>query len=774
MHRVMQLADRKDPTEKPSRPSFTSLIPLKEILSEILGVGVQSKRVSSTYHTLIERLGPEFSILLDHPLDEIKAATNELLAEAIRRMRQREVIVQQGYDGEYGRITVFTPEERNGALAQDSLFDEAVSRPRKPEPVQTCRESAPLNRPGMPVPAGIGEHDGKQQDPSGKEDLLAQLDRAQTEAVHHGQGPALVLAGPGSGKTRVLTSRIITLLQTGLARPQNCLAITFTNKASDEMRERLDHLLKPEETARLSVMTFHAFGHTLLTEYNTREERPHLTLIDSEEKDWILTRILESPKARRKQVAEAITLSKLERSEPHTTSQRCKLEDIQTYEAYLRANQLMDLDDLIAQPVILFREDPEFLKEIRERIRWILVDEFQDVNPAQYRLLRTLMPDPEANLFIIGDPDQAIYGFRGADTRSVEHFRNDYPAAKLYHLATSYRCTDRILQISRSVLLGENEHQIHTLKGLQEGVKCRISAYRSDRGEAEFVARSIENFMGGLRFFSIDSDVSRGEVQDDISGFSDFAVLCRIHRQFNVVEKAFIDHSIPYQTVGEMPFFKQEPIRSIIDLLRYAQAPGNAHLDRRVRASSTINIPETWTEQAGMIRRDSVKNAVEHIVDKWLTEDRSNHAERLDRLIRLADEFENDFDAFLNRTLLGKTVAAFRPATQNVTLMTLHAAKGLEFTVVFIIGCEDGLIPYRLHDTTSSSEEEEKRLLYVGMTRAKRHLFLSHAERRMLFGRFQQMKRSPFLDKIEDAWIEHIRPASSTKSKKTDRQMGLF
>ena len=768
MHRVMQLADRNAPEEKSIRAPFTPIIPLKEMLSEIFGVGVQSKRVNHAYHSLIGRLGPEFAVLLDLPLESIGQAGGEMLAEAVRRMRKREVSVEEGYDGEYGRITVFTPEERKGTTAQHTLFETTSA------PVRKVSTTGPeIAHAGVKIAKSSVKSEEPEANGSGNDkDLLDTLDEDQRRAANHGPGPAIVLAGPGSGKTRVLTSRIVHLLRTGLAEPENCLAVTFTNKAADEMRERLSLHLTSGLAAEVPVMTFHAFGHMLLKAFDDRMGRPHRTLIDAEDREWIFSHVLSVSSTLRKGLSRTVAEAKLTPDLSDTDDpELSKIAD--AYESYLTEHSLIDLDDLIAQPIHLLREEPEFSEEISKCYRWVLVDEFQDVSPAQYAMLRSIMPKADSNLFIIGDPDQAIYGFRGADRRALARFQSDYPDARHYRLPRSYRCTDRILQTSRSVLHLSGRPDPPSLKGLHEGVKCRLSSCRSDRAEAEFVARTIETLIGGVRFYSIDSAVSEGEVQEDVSGLGDFAVLCRIHRQFPAIEKAFLDHAISYQTVGTAPFFKEEPVRTVIDLLRLAGTPGNAHLYHRIASRKHIRSFTRGSEKIALLRRLSVKDAVGRIINDWLVHDEPIQDERLQRLLNISAAYGGDFETFLDRSLLGTTADTFQPSAERVALMTLHSAKGLEFTVVFIVGCEDGLLPYTLHGSPSVLEEE-KHLLYVGMTRARRHLFISHAEHRMLFGRIHRFRRSPFLDAIAESLIEHVRSEPKSKRRRTDRQFDLF
>jgi len=312
------------------------------------------------------------------------------------------------------------------------------------------------------------------------------------------------------------------------------------------------------------------------------------------------------------------------------------------------------------------------------------------------------------------------------------------------------------------------------LKGLLDGVRINISEQKTDKSEAEFVARTIESMMGGLKFFSIDSDITQGNEEVQINSLSDFAVLCRIHRQMSALEKAFQDHSIPYQTVGETPFFKQEPIRSVIDLLKLALHPENTFLKTRLIRLKRLDPTQIINSSAFKKEKDTVSNAIGKMIDLYFNEEKSKDENVFKKLLSMADEFGNDFDAFLKSSTLGTGIDTYKSDTETVTLMSLHAAKGLEFECVFIVGCEEGLLPYSIFEIPGSDVEEERRLLYVGMTRAKRFLFLTHAERRFLYGREYRLKRSPYLNHIEDKLIELSKSEFQPRIKMENNQLGLF
>ena len=435
----------------------------------------------------------------------------------------------------------------------------------------------------------------------------------------------------------------------------------------------------------------------------------------------------------------------------------------------LRDLNLFDLDDLLYLPLQLFIADPGLAGYYRDRFPWLLVDEYQDVNPAQYALIRQLAPAADANLFAIGDPNQAIYGFRGADVRYIRQFKDDYPNAAIYRLDLSYRCPETFIRASAHVLQepgGQNEGAM--LSGIPSQVKIAISRQPSDKAEAEFVARSIEQLLGGVSFFSIDSAVSSGDGQEEIGGLAEIAILCRLGRQMEVLGKALSDHHIPFRIVGEEPFFRREPVKTLLQLCRAAHKPENPFLRRQVLEQYAIT--ERQLQQWGSLResRELVTAVADHNPDAGLAD---HPAVR--RLLDLADGHGNPHD-FLDYLALGAIADDYSPLAEAVSLMTLHASKGLEFDAVFIPGCEQGLLPYSLFENRKADIEEEQRLLYVGMTRAKKRLCLSHADRRFLLGKEYALPRSLFLDRIEQELLEQTREKARKKPTPEAEQLSLL
>jgi len=784
MHRVAELSDREDFKTVEKRHPFYSLVPLKEILSEILGVGPQSKSVSNHYSALLEKAGPEFDILLHLPLGQLSSKGGELLAEGVKRMRTGNVIIKQGYDGEFGIITVFSKNEIKKFSRQPSFFQQHTavnqSHPKDKEIFDfNIKEYHKLKETDQEKTL-VKE----QQLLFEKTTPLKDLNPEQLKAVEHTAGPALVIAGPGTGKTRVLSSRITYLLQKQQSDPASILAITFTNKAAEEMKNRIKTLINSNRvTDNITVSTFHAFGYSVLQNYShTLGRSSDFIIIDETDKRKIISEYLDCKKDQIKKISDIIS----------TIKQEVKKEDKEydnelytQYETLLKKENIFDLDDLIQKVIHVFRLHKDIVEKYKNQFKWILIDEYQDINAAQYQMICLLIDDNDNNLYAVGDPNQAIYGFRGSDTKFINQFMTDFPQASLYKLKTSYRCSNTILNASDNILTpAEIRHkttknnipaktETTLLQGLQQGVNIQISSHPTEKSEAEFVARTIENMMGGLRFFSMDSNITQGSGSDDIHSLSDFCVLCRTIRQTNAIKKAFSDHSIPAQITGDKPFFKKSPAREIINLLKLGLHSENTLLRKHLIDQNLISpdkidwlkniIPEQPLSKSIHLLFDIVKDKVDIKDDFVLT-----------RLLECANNYNNNYEDFLKFTYLGTSIDTYNADTEEVSVMSMHASKGLEFQTVFITGCEDGLIPYSFFESQTTDIEEEKRLLYVSMTRAKKYLYLTNAKKRFLFGQQKQMNPSPFLYSIKKELIERTQDKYKRKPKKHDKQMGLF
>ncbi|HUU40062.1 MAG TPA: UvrD-helicase domain-containing protein [Desulfatiglandales bacterium] len=763
LNRVMELADRTDIEERPNRQLFHSLTPLKNLISELMGVGPGSKAVDEQYNALLRKGGSEFSILLDLSYDQIRNIGGEIIAEGIRRLRNREVYIEEGYDGKFGQIKVFKPGEIKTLSSQVSFLGQTYKAPDK---------------------KGIGIDDLEIPAPRKTEEIKSPLDKpvhqpemnpVQKEIIDRHKGPCLVIAGPGTGKTFTISSRIAHLIRYRKIDPAGMLAITFTNKAAEEMKKRIKIALDDANEVRdITITTFHTFGMSLLKKYAHCSGRsPEFAIFGDNEKDYIFTKIIGVSKTDLKKFTERIRLAKTMMQMPSDIEDEESARVYAVYEDVLKQENAFDIDDLIVYPVRLLGENMNIEKSIRNKYPWIFIDEYQDINFAQYKLIRLLAPETDSNIMAIGDPDQAIYGFRGADNAFIRNFKDDYPSASIYELKTSYRCPNTILEASAQIVSpGEKSSP---LEGLDEGVSINIQECATAKSEAEFVARTIEKLMGGVRFFSFDSQIADGNEESSATSFADFGVLFRVSKMAQDIIKAMNDHGIPYQVAGEEPFYKNEPIGTIIDILRLIYyMPSNRLLiqilkEKRIKGLSESSILEIKNNKD----INSVEEYINTIVDIYLPDIRSSHKDSIERLISLSGEYGRDLSSFLSFIQLGSSADTYNTSSEQVALMTIHAAKGLEFSYVFIIGCEDGLLPHTLYGKEECDMEEERRLFYVGMTRAKKRLFLSFAKTRNIYGNRLNLPTSPFLEDIREELLKKDK-AIRGKAKARNNQMSLF
>ncbi len=728
MYRVAQLADRPNPEQFLGKQRFWSITPLPELVAELLGqAGTGTQSVRREYLRLLGRLGSEFRILLWAELDELSRLGGERLAEGVRRLRSGEVSIEEGFDGEFGKIRVFR--ERMGRGSLFATGDAPVAKTHSVE-FDIAEFQRRLREDGAVVvePSDTPSERG--------------LSDEQRSAIEFGEGVCVILAGPGSGKTRTLTERIAWLTGQRGVPPEQILALTFSNKAADEIRHRLD-------VRGVTIGTFHAIGLAILRDHpdaigRTRE----FWIVDDEQRRELIATI-----AGDKRQAKALQRSLEEVKQgvqAHPTEELARA--LAAYDEALRAQDAVDLDDLVRLPVELLRREPSVLRAYRARWRWLLIDEYQDLNARQYEFVRGLAGDGNPNLFAIGDPDQAIYGFRGADVRLIQQLTADYPRAQEIRLSRSYRCPGVVLQGAGQVLQKDR-----VLAGTRERMKIHIQQCATDRSEADWIATRIEQMIGGVRSLSMHSGTSDGATEEGIASFRDFAVLCRASAMFERLAEALGNRGIAYQIVGTEPFYRQEPWLSAISTLRRAAQRGQA-------------VEELASVRQSMQAGASVIEIVRRLLD-------GRELSELDqrRFARLATPFGADCAGFLRAIVMGQPVDDYDRDVERVSLMTMHASKGLEFQVVFIPGCEEGLIPFERFGKKSTAElAEEERLFYVAMTRTKRHLILSHANKRLYHGQILTPRRSPLLDRVERELLELAKQDLRQVAKDEYEQLSMW
>ncbi|MHC4778717.1 MAG: UvrD-helicase domain-containing protein [Planctomycetota bacterium] len=747
LNRVDQLADREDGVHPEGAPPFESLVPLKEVLSECLSVGAGSKRVARAASELTEALGPELDILRKVPLREIERVSGSLVAEAFRRVRAGEIRPMGGYDGEFGVIRVFEPGETETFRGQTTLFEAPVTTSIEEMRVA---ESGPRAR-GNVDPSEIRGLKPEQPAPlpllEGRpEELGAGLNPEQKSAVDHGPGPLLVVAGPGTGKTRTMAHRIARLVETGEADPGSILALTFTNHAAGAMRKRIREILPGPVSSGITACTFHSLCARLLRE----GPRPHFTVLGDGESSAILEeaahKVEGHSKKRLKGLSGLISLAKRECWTPEEAARDVRFDDstVAVYREYREAmetREALDFDDLLLDTVKSLQIDGEFAARTQMRFSWILVDEYQDINPAQYSLVRLLAPVVDANLCAVGDPDQAIYGFRGSDPVYFRRFTEDYPPAKVVRLHRNYRSPDKVLKAATQVMEKARSRAGEEVRSGIEGERVAVSVLASEEAEAEFVAHTIEKEMGGVSFFSRDS--GRLEDREGVTerSFSDFAVLYRTEAQAFAAENALARLGLPVRRVGTNRLLDKPAYRKVRDALASHGGEGSRPVARLL-----LDLSSDLEGEA----REAARN-----------------------LSSLAGPFGEDIQAYLDHLALASEVDSMDPRADRIACLTLHASKGLEFPVVFILACEDGIIPFRF-GSEPDDIEEERRLFFVGVTRAIEKLYLCRARRRLRYGRAVNNPPSPFLDDIDRELLRAAGLPERPLKPRGPKQLGLF
>jgi DNA helicase-2/ATP-dependent DNA helicase PcrA len=635
------------------------------------------------------------------------------------------------------------------------------------------------------------------------ESILERLSEAQREAVTHVEGPLLILAGPGSGKTRVVTHRIAYLLARGVSDAE-ILALTFTNKAADEMRNRLAQLAPGN---RVWLGTFHRFCAQQLRRHAPLVGlKENFSILDARESQRVVQEVVEKLQLQHalispESIGRAISNAKGE-AITHHAYQAARFDPasqilVQVYPEYARrllAANAADFDDLLMHFVTILRENPELRAEYDRRYRFIMVDEYQDTNLTQYSIARALSID-HPNLAVTGDPDQSIYGWRGADLNNILEFEHDFPRVRVVRLERNYRSTRSIVDAAQALIERNRRRKAKThYSEKEQGPPVRVVQYPDGQTEARSIAGSI-----------------RDQITNGGCAASDFAVLYRVNSLSRVLENAFREYGLAFQIVKGVEFYSRQEVRDIISYLQLLNNPANDVALKRIIntpargiGATTVKHLEDFAEQAqlplweacrrsgtidGIAPRSAlqvvrfvalmdnlhaclthpVSSLVHAVIEDsgYSTALRDSHdpsdqdrLSNLHELVTAAREFEEHstldptLENFLEQTALVNDTDDLQ-AGEQVTLMTLHAAKGLEFDAVFIVGVEQGLIPHRRRDADADrDEEEERRLLFVGMTRARSALQLSFAGRRSLHNKSETAIPSPFIFDLPRDLIE--------------------
>lgn len=648
--------------------------------------------------------------------------------------------------------------------------------------------------------------------------ILQSLNPVQQEAVLLTEGPLLIFAGAGSGKTRILTYRVAYLIREKKVPPWNIMAVTFTNKAADEMKQRVIDLLG-KRGERVWISTFHSAGVRILRQHiHLLGYQNHFAIYDEQDQQRLIKDIMKEleidprifhPSRVRGEINRAKNRGISEDeyvAHPFDVFQKRVASVYATYGATLRRNNALDFGDLLRLTILLFRRFPETLKSYQHLLRYVMVDEFQDTNSIQYDLIRLLIENHQ-NICVVGDDDQSIYQWRGAEIANILNFEKDFPGTHVIKLEQNYRSTKTILDAANGMVshnFGRKEKSLWTEN--PSGEPIVVYHAENEQGEANYVVQQIKNGVDG--------------------SYRDFALFYRTNAQSRALEEALIKNGIPYLIVGALRFYERKEIKDVVAYLRVIANPsdsvslkriintpprgiGSRTLEQLERMSMERNLPlydglktrihEGDLPAAMENRLSSFLQMMEHFRDSSLplrdlalevlektdyldylrgegTEQAISRVENVEELITVITEYQDNpliedksLEGFLDRVALVSDTDNYHDRWNRVSLMTLHCAKGLEFPVVFLTGMEEGLFPHRRKGEDLEEMEEERRLCYVGMTRAKKKLYLVHAKERSLFGAQRVCTPSRFINEIpEELVVKEVSPRL-TRLHHTDR-----
>lgn len=620
---------------------------------------------------------------------------------------------------------------------------------------------------------------------------LSRLNNEQRKAVMHIDGPMLVLAGAGSGKTSVLTNRIAYLIENGV-NPYNILAITFTNKAAKEMKERVLKLIG-EEGKTIQISTFHSLGLRLVKEnYNKLGYKSNFVILDSDDTLTVVKKIIKdmnlNPKFyNAREIRNKISSAKNELMSVDDFSKieydKSIVEIYRKYNKKLLINNSVDFDDLLLLPIKLFKEYPDTLKYYQDKYKYVLIDEYQDTNEAQY-IFSKMLCNNHKNIFVVGDNDQAIYAFRGANFKNILNFEKDYKDCKVILLEENYRSTQNILDAANSVIKHNKQRKDKNLWCNNDvGSKVKYVRVDTDKDECSYVSKTIK------------------ELSDKGVSYEDMAILYRTNAQSRLIEEEMLKNGIPYKIVGSFYFYNRKEIKDLlcylrlinnkdddVSLLRVINTPKRGIGDKtienisniaNINGSSLFDAIDNGKELAFKNLIIDMKNKCENATltemvdivlnDSGLKEDLASdksleseiRLENLEEFKSITKSYEDEYGVislndFLNEVSLVSDISEHQDGNNKVNLMTIHAVKGLEFDNVFVIGMEEGIFPHynSINEGTTAAIEEERRLCYVAITRAKKNLWMLNAKRRMLFGNTQVNMPSRFMDEIDERYID--------------------
>ena len=820
LNRVEQLADRPEDYVRPDAKPFESLVPLPEVIAASTGASAAGKKVQETCDRLVGALGPEFFILRQAPIEDIRHAAGPLVAEGISRLREGRVKRTPGYDGEYGKIGLLSEEDISSLEGQLSLFsaEELEQMEQKEERTAGAKRRSGTKR---------TEQEGKDAEKWGAEtaektaaeefsreldaesaeavekllkqaeelsvsapesrtsasaserekEILSSLNPLQEEAVRASDRAVAVIAGPGAGKTKTLIARLQYLVEVRGVDPGQITAVTFTNRAAQEMRDRLKQASDAKQCGYedIQIGTFHAVSSRFL-----KKKGIPVLLADEGLKEELAGEAMKQAGLKGSPGRFLRDLSRVkngmtepESEEGKETEEDKRMEARRLYQEAMKEQGVMDYDDLLLETLRLLEEEETVAEEDRACFSCLLIDEFQDINPLQYRLMQAWNRNG-TELFVIGDPDQSIYGFRGSDAACFDKLQADFPEFHTIRLEENYRSTRQILAASLAVI-SHNEGGARQMRAHRDGVAAvRIVTAPDERREAIFTAKEINRQIGGIDMLDTEENEHRG---DAARSFSDIAVLYRTHRQAAWLEKCLRQEGIPYVVAGREDFLMRREVRAALAFFRYALYPeqeGAGELARRLLCPLLGEAAEERFEYliskyGKKIKRTKPVRLLEEWMQEWEPEGEDADAvmEDLNRLADMAVLYPT-MEAFLDTLDFGEDGDVRRNGGRKfradaVTLMTLHGSKGLEFPVVILYGMEADKMPLQT-GLVRADLQEERRLCFVGMTRAVEELILTCAE-----------QPSPFLAEIpQDMAVRENAVEEKPEAQMEAEQLSLF
>lgn len=769
-HRVEQLADRSEGYLPPKARPFESLVPLPEVIAASTGHSAASAAVQRQYEEMIRKLGPEFSILRRLSIQEIQKGSNYLTAEGIRRLREGKVQRFPGFDGEYGTIRLFEPWEMESMDGQMSLFqpgglehtDNRAEENREKIPGDT---KAQQNRENMENSSKTAAEQAREKEAAKLVLPKDELNDQQLQAASLAAPRLAVLAGPGTGKTKTLVSRILYLLQTRRVKAKEITAVTFTNQAAREMRSRLERQLGGKGAVKkLRIGTFHSICYDLLKEagrdFSLADEDIALELVRRTKEALGIKESLGKLRqaiSDRKSMAgikEEITWTAMDDKElpPITLDQA-----VRHYQEQLAAWNLLDFDDLLIQALQMAEEE-------QIAFPYLLVDEFQDISPLQYRLIQAWGKEGR-EIFIIGDPDQAIYGFRGADTESFSYFCQE-EGTKLIQLEKNYRSTPEILTLSQEVIRPISAKKESCLKPtLPSGFPVRAVQASGEMEEAIFLAKEINRLVGGMDMLDVQEGFACPDHRKPRS-FGDIAVLYRTHRQAKCLETCLKKEGIPYILAGREEFLQEPIVKGSISFFKSLIDPSE-RFQKEICQSLLWKKEENAEESYSQLAEHYIKllckrEKPQKIWKSWM-EQMKFQGSSMEKLCSMA-VFYKTMEEMTTALSFGREYDIKRCGqsyqSDAVTLLTMHGSKGLEFPVVFLYGAGKGLVPFQPKGLETNLSEE-RRLLYVALTRAREELILTFSG-----------EASPFLEAVSERMM--MRLAAREKERDNGQQLSLF